>query len=1056
MARKSLNKEQRRYIRLNYKSMSLSDMSKQLKCDIRDIQDALREMELLDEEPVHKALPLRKVHKIDVLWGIPCFLIPTIVYTMTLCRTLYVGDSGEFSAQGSVLGIAHPPGYPMWVLLLKCAVTLFKFFPHEAGRGAFLCAIVAGLSTFFLYILLLKLSHYRTIAMMGSLLFAFCYHFWSQALFSEVFILNVFFTVVTMLLMLLWSETQEPRYFLAFYFVTAMAMAHHNLFLVMPLLYSYFIVCTLFPRWDVKKEFYYLLIYGVVGIVMYFISIQLVSLILPSIIHEPWSNTDTFTTKFTLAFLTFVPYTLAFYWWHKRDKIVIYATLMFILGLGMYLYLPMRILSNPSMSWGSPHTVYDLYNHISRRQYGPLSPIPRVWPFGQETGTNPLGRFSIFGPPDIVKEQFCEYWVDFFRQFGSYWDHYAPGSVLAHFNHQLKPPEGFPHGGKLVLMGLWTLTWVVLLFLGIWRILRQNGKYFMLTLMAFLFYGPGMLAVLNYQTTNHSMYIIARFLIPSYLIASIWIAFGAQQVMEWFKYGFQITGLPTIPDIPSTSDSSSPNGQKNILPPSVPSKESKYPIVLRYAGCALILAMPIVPLKMNYWHQNLSKNQVAYDFGLNILNSITPSNAPLITASYTPPTPPDSKIFIIGDNPTFALAYLCYVEHKFPADQVYDEGENLFVMIHDFGKDKFRFSPDDHARLKDIGRARVTMTSTTPVFYMSVQNPAPPASDPERYKDYPNYPKIQQVPSGIVYRVLRPGEPSPDYDAILSKMIDLDPFFYNMATDYYTRELVSNYHFLMGRAYYQLYQQSTDPVKKKDYHDKAYYQFKKVSETGWDLDNMHINLAMMYRQENRNDEAMEEYKMALETQPRKALIYFQMADLYRASGKTDLAIEKLKKGITLGIYDTDAYDPSAYYMLGSLEMEKASKILNNRPLTALTDAERTQRDNLLSDAINYLNTCISLAPNSVQGYQFLGEAYYFRGQFDDAVGMWQHAVQLNDKFYPALMDLFFYYRDRAKNMQKAQEYYTRAMQAMAASGVNPQQMMGQLPPQQAIQSPPKK
>lgn len=1054
MARKQLNKEQRRYIRLNYKTMSLADIAKQLKCDTRDVQDALREMELLDAEPVHKALPLRKVHKIDFLWGIPCFLIPTFVYAMTMCRTLYVGDSGEFSAQGTVLGIAHPPGYPMWILLLKCAVTLFQpwissLFTHEAARGAFLCAIVAGLATFFLYILLLKLSHYRTIAIMGSLLFAFCYHFWSQALFSEVFILNVFFTVVTMLLMLLWSETQEPRYFLAFYFVTAMAMAHHNLFLVMPLLYSYFIVCTLFPKWDVKKEFIYLIAYGIVGLILYFIAEQLAGWFSMMLINEPLPPGDTFATKFTLTFLTFVPYTLAFYWWHKRDRIVIYAALLFILGFGMYIYLPMRILSNPNMSWGSPHTVYDLYNHISRRQYGPLSPIPRKWPFGIESATNPLGRLSILGPWDIVKEQFAEYWIDFFRQFGSFWDHYAPGSVLAHFNHQLQPPEGFPHGGKLWLMGLWTFTWVILLFLGIWRLLRQNGKYFMLSLMAFLFYGPGMLAVLNYQTTNHSMYIIARFLIPSYLMASIWIAFGVLQVMEWFKFGFQITGLPPIPDIPS-SELPSSNGQKTTLPPSTPERESKYPIALRYAGCALILAMPIVPLKMNFWHQNLSKNQVAYDFGLNILNSMTP----------------DGKIFIIGDNPTFALAYLCYVEHKFPADQVYDEGENLFVMIHDFGKAKFSTSPDEHQRLKDIGRAEVTMTSKTPVYYMSVQNPAPPANDPDRYKDYPDYPKIQQVPSGIVYRVLRPGEAPPDYDATLSKMIDLDPFFYNMSTDYYTRELVSNYHFLLGRAFYQLYQQSTDSAKRAQYKDKAFYQFRKVSETGWDLDNMHINLAMMYRQEagydsrekrdalanEENQEALEEYKKSLETQPRKALVYFQMADLLRSLGKTDEAIEKLKKGVTLGIYDTDANDPSAYYMLGSLELEKASKILNNRQEKDLTDVERTQREQLISDAINYLNMCISLSPTSVQGYQALGEAYYFRGQLDDAVGMWQRAVQINPNFYPALMNLFFYYRDKVHDPQKVQEYYTRAMQAAAASGVNPQSLF----PQQPVVVPPKK
>src|SRR5208282_4030824 len=136
---------------------------------------------------------------------------------------------------------------------------------------------------------------------------------------------------------------------------------------------------------------------------------------------------------------------------------------------------------------------------------------------------------------------------------------------------------------------------------------------------------------------------------------------------------------------------------------------------------------------------------------------------------------------------------------------------------------------------------------------------------------------------------------------------------YKMASDYYTRELVPNYHFLIGRAYYQLFQQSTDMAKRSAYHEKAFYQFKKVSETGWDLDNMHINLAMMYRQENRNEEALAEYKMALETQPRKALIYFQMADLLRSMGKPDEAIDKLKIGVNLGIYDNEAYDASAYY-----------------------------------------------------------------------------------------------------------------------------------------------
>lgn len=1024
MAKQSFNKEQRRYIKSNYKSLPIEEMAKQLKCDVKDVEEALKEMELFDEGPIHKSLPLRQLKREDWLWGIPAFLLPVIIFTLTLCRTLYVGDSGEFSAQGAVLGIAHPPGYPMWVLMLKCAVILFKpFFTHEAARGAFLCALVAGSATYFLYVLLLKLSHYRTVALTGALIFAFGYHFWSQALFSEVFILNVFFTVVTMLLMLVWSETQENRYLLALYFVTALAMAHHNLFLVMPLLYSYFIVCTLYKKWGVKKEIIYFFIYGFVGLLLYLMAEGLANIISLLVIRQPLPPSDTFGTKFVLVILTFVPYTLAFHWWHKRDKTWMYATLLFILGLSMYLYIPMRVTgnpvaqmpmeerrniniqayNNPAMSWGYPETVDDIYNHISRRQYGPLSPIPRVTPAF-------MGSKAIFGPWDIVQEQFAEYWIYFFRQFGSFMPHYK-NQTLEHFNRQFLPESGHFKGVQQGLIYLWTLIWVSLMLLGIRRLFQQNGKYFMLSLGAFLMYGPGMLAVLNYQTTNHSMYIIARFLIPSYLIASIWIAFGTQQIMEWLKYGFKLTGLPPLPDSDAKTNEPETGTQKS-------SKGLSFPLPVRYAGCALMMAMPIVPLSMNYWHQDLSKNNVAYDFGMNILNSITP----------------ESKIFIIGDNPTFSLAYLSYVEKKFKPEQIYDEGENLFVPIYDFGRDKFRIPPWDHNRLKDIGRAKVTINSKTPVYYMSVQQTDPPNEDPTRYVDYPEYTRVRQLPSGIVYQAVRPGEAEPDYNATLQKMKPLDPYFYNMSTDYYTRELVSNYHFLLGRAYYQLAEQATDPAQKAEMKKVAFNEFQKTSETGWDLDNMHINLANIYRAEGMNEKAIEEYNKAIETQPRKAISYFQLADLYRVNNRQEEAIAKLRKGISLSFYDAQANDPTARYLLGILEVEIANKIRGERDATLVTGPDKAKMNTYLSEAVQYLQDAIGGQPDNYSAYQNLGEAYYHLGDYENAVAMWQRTVQINPGFYPAYMNLYVYYRDKAKNGAKAQEYYTLAMKAMQASG----------------------
>ena len=42
-----------------------------------------------------------------------------VLYARGACRTIYVGDSGELVAAVFTLGIPHPSGYPLYVLLGK-------------------------------------------------------------------------------------------------------------------------------------------------------------------------------------------------------------------------------------------------------------------------------------------------------------------------------------------------------------------------------------------------------------------------------------------------------------------------------------------------------------------------------------------------------------------------------------------------------------------------------------------------------------------------------------------------------------------------------------------------------------------------------------------------------------------------------------------------------------------------------------------------------------------------------------------------------------------------
>src|SRR5947207_5033053 len=52
------------------------------------------------------------------------FLVALIVYTWTLAPTVTLVDSGELIVAAYGLGVAHPPGFPLWVMVAQLASLL--------------------------------------------------------------------------------------------------------------------------------------------------------------------------------------------------------------------------------------------------------------------------------------------------------------------------------------------------------------------------------------------------------------------------------------------------------------------------------------------------------------------------------------------------------------------------------------------------------------------------------------------------------------------------------------------------------------------------------------------------------------------------------------------------------------------------------------------------------------------------------------------------------------------------------------------------------------------
>lgn len=137
-------------------------------------------------------------------------------------------DSGDLAAAAFTLGVPHPPGYPLFILVGSLFARLPSFEP--AAGVAILSATAAALAVFVLaqagsaLITPLPINgSARLIPPLAALGFAFAPALWSQATIAQVYTLNLFFAAI-----ILWAMVSGHRHRVA---VAAAAfgfgMAHH-------------------------------------------------------------------------------------------------------------------------------------------------------------------------------------------------------------------------------------------------------------------------------------------------------------------------------------------------------------------------------------------------------------------------------------------------------------------------------------------------------------------------------------------------------------------------------------------------------------------------------------------------------------------------------------------------------------------------------------------------------------------------------------------------------------------------------------------------------------
>jgi hypothetical protein len=191
------------------------------------------------------------------------FLLIFLLYLLFLCPTVYNGDSPLFETSAFGLGLAHPPGYPLYVMLGK--VITFVPFGSVAFKMNLLSAISGAAASLLVFKSVELLTKDRAAAIFAALLSALIPLAWGESTKAEVYTLNSALAMAVFYLGLRFMHKKDVdrRLLIAASFILGVGMGNHHTigFMLLPLAFA------LLLRAREEKTALYCLLFFSLGIV---------------------------------------------------------------------------------------------------------------------------------------------------------------------------------------------------------------------------------------------------------------------------------------------------------------------------------------------------------------------------------------------------------------------------------------------------------------------------------------------------------------------------------------------------------------------------------------------------------------------------------------------------------------------------------------------------------------------------------------------------------------------------------------------------------------------
>jgi len=314
-----------------------------------------------------------RFRKAQFLTGGVVGLFALAVYALTVAPTFSYWDCGEFIACSYILGIPHPPGTPVFVLLGR-VFTLLPLSADIAVRVNYISVVTSAMAAFVAFFVTVRLiraglqggalkplERWQAVVALGggvsgALFLAFSSTHWNNAVEAEVYGASMFLMLALGWLAMRWAdERHRPRvnrFLIAISYVALLAVGiHMTVYLVMPVVFLFVIIVDERLRRDWR--------FWLTGLILFTVAIDIKWFLIGA---AAWLVISVFMALGRRALGWSLIAAIMFAGW---------------LGYSSQLFLPIRSAQNPHIDENDPETFESFRSFLERKQYGQTGMIKR-------------------------------------------------------------------------------------------------------------------------------------------------------------------------------------------------------------------------------------------------------------------------------------------------------------------------------------------------------------------------------------------------------------------------------------------------------------------------------------------------------------------------------------------------------------------------------------------------------------------------------------------------------------------------------------------------------